>query len=159
MKNDILIAYYSWHGNTKKIAEQIQSKTGGVLFEAAPVNPYTTDYGDTVKHAKEEIYSGFLPDLKTMPEGDSFKTIFVGTPIWWHTMAPPLAAFISSFDMKNKTVIPFSTHGGGGAGSFERDVVAMCPDSTVLKGFVTYHDGGNSLSAELDSWLKSIEII
>ena len=30
MKNDILIAYYSWSGNTKKIAELIGRETGGI---------------------------------------------------------------------------------------------------------------------------------
>jgi hypothetical protein len=44
MKNDILIAYYSWHGNTRKIAELIQREIGGTLFEIEPVQPYTTDY-------------------------------------------------------------------------------------------------------------------
>ena len=43
MKNDILIAYYSWSGNTRKIAELIEGETGGTLFEIEPVQPYTTD--------------------------------------------------------------------------------------------------------------------
>ena len=41
MKKDILIAYYSWHGNTGKIAELIRRETGGKLFEIKPAEPYT----------------------------------------------------------------------------------------------------------------------
>jgi len=63
MKNDILIAYYSWHGNTRKIAELIERETGGTLFEIKPVEPYTTDYQAVVAQAKEEIQAGFRPAL------------------------------------------------------------------------------------------------
>lgn len=66
MKNDILIAYYSWSGNTGEIAELIKKETGGRLFEIEPAQPYTTDYSAAVKQAREEIRSGFQPELKTI---------------------------------------------------------------------------------------------
>ena len=156
MKNDILVAYYSWSGNTKKIAELIQHEAGGTLFEIEPVQPYTTDYRAMVAQAKEEIFSGFRPDLKAMPETTSYPVVFLGTPIWWHTMAPPLAAFIDRFDLTGKTVVPFHTHGGGGVGEFEKDIVKMCPQSTVTKGFGVYESGGSESRAQIDSWLSSI---
>ncbi|MBW2437567.1 MAG: NAD(P)H-dependent oxidoreductase [Deltaproteobacteria bacterium] len=156
MKNDILIAYYSWHGNTRKIAELIERQTGGTLFEIEPVQPYTTDYRVLVEQAKEEIQSGFQPELKAMPGITSYTVVFLGTPIWWHTMAPPLAAFIDCFDLDNKTVAPFHTHGGGGVGSFEEDIAKMCPNSTITKGFGAYERGGSETIAQIDSWLSSI---
>lgn len=156
MKNDILIAYYSWHGNTRKIAELIERQTGGTLFEVEPVQPYPTDYTAVVAQAKEEIRAGFRPELKTVPEITSYRVVFLGTPIWWGTMAPPLAAFIDRFDLKGKKVVPFHTHGGGGAGSFERDIAEMCPGSVITKGFGAYNSGGRETVEYLDSWLKSI---
>jgi flavodoxin len=36
----ILIAYFSWGGNTREIATQIQKQTGGDLFEIKTVKPY-----------------------------------------------------------------------------------------------------------------------
>lgn len=44
----ILIAYFSWSGNTEEMASYIQEKTKGDLFEIEPVNPYPTDYEDVV---------------------------------------------------------------------------------------------------------------
>lgn len=38
MKSNMLIVYYSWHGNTRKIAEQIKRETGGDLFEIKPAH-------------------------------------------------------------------------------------------------------------------------
>ena len=156
MKTDILIVYYSWKGNTRKIAELIQRETGGTLFEIEPVRQYSTDYSTVVAQAKKEISSGFKPELKALPEDTSYKVVFVGTPIWCYTMAPPVAAFIDRFDLTGKTVIPFHTHGGGGGGSFEQDVAKMCQDSTITKGFGTCGRGGSNTLARIRSWLKSI---
>jgi len=159
MKNDILIAYYSWSGNTRAIAELIERKTGGTLFEIQPVQPYTTDYGAVVAQAKEEIQTGFRPELKAVPELTSYKFVFLGTPIWWHTMAPPLAAFIDCFDLKEKNVVPFHTHGGGGVSEYENDIIKMCPNSTVTKGFGTYNRGGSETEAKMSTWLSDIGIV
>ena len=159
MKNDILIAYYSWSGNTRKIAELIERETGGTLFEIGPVQPYTTDYRAAVAQAKEEIQAGFRPDLKTLPEITSYSVVFLGTPIWWHTMAPPLAAFIERFELNGKTVVPFHTHGGGGVGSFEEDIAKMCPNSTITKGFGVFNSGGSETEAQVGFWLNSIGLL
>ena len=156
MKNDILIAYYSWSGNTRKIARLIERETGGTLFEIEPVQPYTTDYGAAVAQAKKEVEAGFRPELRVIPKITSYTVAFLGTPIWWHTMAPPLAAFIDRFDLNRKTVVPFHTHGGGGVGSFEKDIVKMCPNSTVKEGFGAYNSGGSEAIAQIVSWLSSI---
>jgi len=156
MKNDILIAYYSWSGNTRKIAELIAHQTGGTLFEIAPDQPYTTDYRAVVAQAKKEIEAGFRPELQVMPDITSYTVALIGTPIWWHTMAPPVAAFIERFDLNGKTVAPFHTHGGGGVGIFEEDLVKMCPSATVTKGFGEYNRGGRDTEEQIGSWLGSI---
>ena len=156
MENKILVAYYSWSGNTRKIANLIERETGGTLFEIEPVQPYPTNYGVVVEQAKEEIKTGFRPKLKAMPNITLYAVVFLGTPIWWHTMAPPLAAFVDRFDLKRKVVVPFHTHGGGGAGSFEKDIAKMCNNSTVHEGFGVYNSGGSETRAQIGSWLNSI---
>jgi len=157
MRNDILIAYYSWSGNTRKIAELIKRETGGTLFEIEPVQLYTTDYRALVAQAKEEIHAGFRPELKAVPESTSHTSVvFLGSPIWWYTMAPPLATLIDRFHLNGKTVVPFHTHGGGGVGSFEEDIAKMCPYSKITTGFGAYNSGGSEARAQIGSWLSSI---
>ena len=156
MQNNILIAYYSWQGNTRKIAELIQQATGGTLFEIEPVKPYTRDYNAAVAQAKTEIQAGFRPELKAVPEGVSPATVFLGTPIWWHTMAPPLAAFIDRFALRGKTVAPFYTHGGGGPGTLGADIRKMCLDSAVTELFGVYDDGGSEAASQVSAWLRTL---
>ncbi|QQO07788.1 flavodoxin [Breznakiella homolactica] len=147
----ILIAYYSWSGNIRKAAEAIQKKTGGILFEIIPEPPYTSSYNAVVNQAKEEIRKGFKPALVSLPRDMvNYDTIFIGSPNWWSTLAPPVSAFLGAFDFSGKTVIPFISHGGGGLANCASDMAVQCPGSKTAKPFAFY---GEANEAELDSWL------
>lgn len=131
----ILVAYYSYSGNTRFAAEQIQKDTGGTLFEIKPVKPYPADYNACVELAKREINAGVKPELaEKVKEFDKYDVIFVGTPNWWSTMAPPVLTFLSSYDFSGKTIIPFVTHGGGGMARCENDMRKACPKAVFGKG-------------------------
>ena len=39
-ENHVLVAYFTWSGNTKEMAENIAEQTGGVLLEIEPLTPY-----------------------------------------------------------------------------------------------------------------------
>ena len=131
----ILIAYYSWSGNTRFAAEQIQKLTGGTLFEIKPAKAYPSDYSACVDQAKQECRDEFKPELATKVEDFSkYDVIFVGTPNWWSTMAPPVRSFLAGHDFSGKTVIPFVTHGGGGMAHCERDMRKVCPKAVFGRG-------------------------
>lgn len=57
----ILVAYFSWGGTTKRLAEEIASLTGGDLFSIEIVTPYPTDYTPCTEVAKEELEKGIRP--------------------------------------------------------------------------------------------------
>lgn len=89
-----LIVYYTWSGKTKGMAEIIARLTGADLLEIKPETPYTTDYNKVVEQAKKEIREGYRPIIAPVhAELELYHVIYIGTPIWWGTMAPPLAAF------------------------------------------------------------------
>ncbi|HOQ51880.1 MAG TPA: flavodoxin, partial [Candidatus Atribacteria bacterium] len=120
MRGNILIAYYSRSGNTRKLAQLIHQKVGGTVHEIQPEIPYPASYNATVEQAKKEIQAGFRPPLKTKIEHiEAYDTIFLGSPNWWSTIAPPVATFLEENDLSGKTIIPFCTHGGGGRGRIE----------------------------------------
>ena len=131
----VLVAYYSWGGNTRFAAERIQKLTGGTLFEIKPVKAYPVDYGACVEQAKRECRDEFEPELATKVDDFSkYDVIFVGTPNWWSTMAPPVLAFLSSYEFSGKTVIPFVTHGGGGMARCETEMRKAVPKAKFGKG-------------------------
>lgn len=160
MNQKILIAYYTHSGNTKKIAELIQEETNGTLFEIIPEKAYPEDYNTVVQQAKEEISAGFKPKLKSVIENiGAYDIVFIGSPNWWSTNAPPIDTFLTENDLSGKTVVPFCTHGGGGQAKTAKDVAALCPNSTVLEGFSISDSNVDKAKPEISKWLNKIGMI
>ena len=152
MKN-ILVAFYSHSGTTKKAAEHIHAITGGDIYEIKEKDPYPRSYKDVVDQAKQEISKGFKPALKgSLPNIGIYDIIFVGSPNWWGTIAPPLSAFLSSADFTGKTIIPFITHGGGGLNHTVADIKKLAQGAAVLDGF-----DANSID-RISAWIKTLKI-
>lgn len=155
----ILIVYFSHSGNTRELAQQIKNATGGDLFEIQPITPYPEDYDTVVIQAKREINSGYKPQLKTKVEKiESYEVIFVGSPNWWSTIAPPIATFLSSYDLSGKTIAPFITHEGSRMGHSVADIKKLCPNSTVLEGLPVRGKAVKSSQDVVVKWLREIEM-
>lgn len=149
-----LVVYYSLFQNTKNLAQEIAKQTGGTLRELVPEKNYSFDYNTAAKEARNEISRGFCPKLKTGNESiESYRTIFIGTPNWFKTIAPPVLSFLRQHDFVGKTVIPFCTHGGGGFCQIEHDIAKECSKSILLPGIAV---NGTAAPEEVTSWLEVI---
>jgi flavodoxin len=160
MKGNILIAYYSRTGNTRKIAELIRDEVGGKIFQIQPKTQYHIDYDKFVAQAKMEIQTGYKPALKSKIDNIRVHDIiFIGSPNWWSTIAPTVATFLSEHNLAEKTVTPFCTHCSGGQAQVLKGIAKLCPDSVVLPGFSIFGDVRIDASAEVLSWLGKIRIL
>lgn len=159
MTQSTLIVYYSHSGNTEKIASLIQEVVGGTLHRIEEKNSYPREYDAVLEQAKKELKAGYLPPLAShVDDLASYDTIFIGSPNWWSSIAPPAAAFLSENELAGKTIVPFFTHGGGGSGHMQSEVNKLCSDAKVLKGFATYGSGPGNVKAEIRNWLQSLPI-
>ena len=132
----IAVVYYSQSkvGNTATVAKWIAKHTGGELVPLETVEAYPDAYGETLKAAKKDMENGGTRAIKAVPPLDGYDVVFIGTPIWYGTYAPPVAEFFKTHSFAGKTVVPFCTHGGGGAGRYFVDVRKACPAATVKEG-------------------------
>lgn len=79
--SNILVAYFSWSGNTQQVANWISDKTCGELFRITPEVEYTED--DVFDRAQEELNSGTRPPLSSHIDSETiaeYDVIFVGFP-------------------------------------------------------------------------------
>ncbi|MGD0021203.1 MAG: flavodoxin [Smithellaceae bacterium] len=166
----ILIVYLSRTGNTKAIAEIIQSNVGGDLVEIELKKPYPDNYKATVAQVERENETGYLSPLKTKIDSiDKYDVVFVGFPTWGMQLPPPIKSFLHQYDLSNKTVIPFNTNAGYGIGSSFQTVKELCKNSKILEGFEikggVERDGilfvmkgkkEEVATAEIKNWLKRI---
>ena len=145
------VIYFSWSGNTRFAAETIAKKAGADLFEIKAETPYSSDYGKCCDEAKPECYGKTLRPIKPVAGLDlaKYDVVFVGTPNWWGTMAPPVRTWVtqSKDALKGKTVCLFQTHGGGGmqrVGSEFAEVIGDTAKVLTPKAF-----GGSSIKSSV----------
>ena len=100
----VLTIYFSHTKHTKQFAEIIHQNVGGDLFEIEPKVPYPTDNDTVIAQAKQEVNSGYTPELKQDIDTSSYDVIFIGTPVWWYTFAPPVRTFLTQHDLSGKIV-------------------------------------------------------
>ena len=112
------VIYFSWSGNTRFAAETVAKKAGADLFEIKAETPYNSDFNKCCDEAKPECYGKTLRAIKPIEGLDlaKYDVVFVGTPNWWGTMAPPVRTWLTQnvAALKGKTMCLFQTHGGGG---------------------------------------------
>lgn len=105
----VLVAYFSWSGNTEEMASYIAEQTGGDFFEIQPETPYPTDYDECSEVAKEERDQNERPSILNLPESVAeYDTILIGYPIWWHTAPMIIGTFLENYDLNGVDVYPFT---------------------------------------------------
>lgn len=62
----ILVAYFSWGGNTRHVAEYIARQTGGTLFRIEPEKPYPSEYVPCTEVTKAEKEQNARPAIREM---------------------------------------------------------------------------------------------
>ena len=155
--SNILIAYFSWSGNTEAVAGMIQSEVGGDLFEIAPAEPYTEDYDELLDIARDEQSSGARPALAdTVDNWDSYDTVFVGYPNWWSDAPMAVYTFLESYDWTGKTLVPFNTSASGGFGRSLDSVAESAPSATILEGFTVRSSALDGAQADVSAWLAGL---
>ena len=157
--SSILVAYFSWSGNTEKIANMIAEDTGADLFQIEPVEAYPEDYNAVVDQAKEEQTANARPELLHDVETfQNYEVIFLGYPNWWSDVPMIMNTFMESHDFNGKTVIPFCTHGGGGFGKSLASIKTGTDGATVLDGFEVSGSRADSAAEDVQSWINSLNL-
>ncbi len=155
-----LIAYFSWGGNTRGIAEEIQRQTGFDLFEITCVTPYSDDYSTVLEQAQADQNVQARPALAAQVEGmERYDTIILGYPNWWASIPMPVATFLESYDFAGKTILPFCSHGGGRFGQSLTAIAKLVPDATLLDGLAVSYSGGSRLSEDVAQWLSQSGVL
>ena len=152
----ILIAYFSWGGNTEGIAEEIQSQTGADIFEITMVNPYSSDYNTVLDEAQRDQNAQARPELANHIDNmDEYDIVMIGYPNWWASIPMPVASFLEEYDFSGKTILPFCSHGGGRFGQSLTAIAKLAPNAAMGEALSIHYSGGSELSGDVSEWLNS----
>lgn len=155
-----LVVYYSATGNTEEAANVIAKATNGHTFELEPAEVYSsadlnwTDENSRVvsEHDNPELRAVALVE-DTVPDWESYDTIFVGYPIWWGIAAWPVDGFIKANDFTGKTVIPFCTSSSSGLGESGELLAELAGAGNWLEG-IRFSSGASEET--IQEWVESL---
>ena len=151
---NILIAYFSWGGNTRGVAQEIQRQTGADIFEITLVNPYSNDYNTVLEQAQHDQNIQARPEIANLPDSiDSYDIVMIGYPNWWASIPMPIASFLEECDFSGKTILPVCSHGGGRFGQSQTAIAKLAPDAVLGEGLSIHYSGGGTLSQDVADWL------
>lgn len=150
----VLIAYYSWGGNTKGIAEAIRDRTGADLLEITLVEPYSSDYSAVLDEARRDQKRQARPAInEQVDDMESYDVILLGYPNWWASIPMPIATFLERHDFAGKTIIPFCSHGGGRLGQSVTATSKIAADANIGEPLSIHYSGGSTLQDDIMKWL------
>lgn len=169
--SDTLIVYFSRTGenynvgnvevgNTAMLASYIKEYLKCDSFEIVPMDKYPENYDECTELASKEKEDNARPKIDGKIDNfDSYKTVFIGYPIWWGDLPMIMYTFMDEYDLDGKTVIPFNTHeGSGNAGTYDT-IKEKLPSANVntqglaLDGKTARSEDGKQQTID---WLKQL---
>lgn len=182
-ENKILIAYFSRWGNTEYpdnvdastsasivvdgerfgtteyVARMIQETVGGDIHLIETATPYTADFDELRDVNHNEMSNNILPELKESHlDIAKYDTVFIGYPVWATDVPQAVISFLNQYDLSGKTVIPFCTHDGYGAGSSYSTIRDASKAEKTLDGLAIEAKDVPGAKDTVTSWLDSIGI-
>ena len=153
-----LVAYFSATGTTMEAATKLAKVADADLHEIVPTERYTS--ADLNWHDKNSRSSVEMTDKSSRPaiankveNMEQYDTVFVGFPIWWYIAPTIINTFLEQYDFTGKTVVPFFTSGGSGAGETLKYLKPSAPNANWKEP-----KSLNNLSeAEIKTWVESLK--
>ncbi|MDE7194272.1 MAG: hypothetical protein K2O14_09915 [Oscillospiraceae bacterium] len=146
-------------GTTEYVARLIQETVGGDIHLIKTVTPYTADFDDLRDVNHKEMADNFLPELADSDlDISNYDTVFIGYPVWATDVPQAVISFLDQFDFSDKTVIPFCTHDGYGAGGSYSTIASASKAKNTADGLAIEAKNVPSAKSTVTSWLNSIGI-
>ena len=152
-----LVAYFSATGTTMEAASKLAKVANADLHEIIPEVPYTpADLNCRDKSSRSTVEmedKSSRPAIANRVENmEQYDTVFVGYPIWWYIAPTIINTFLEQYDLTGKTVVPFFTSGGSGAGQTMKYLKPSAPGANWVDPKNLNYMG----ETEMKNWIDSL---
>lgn len=120
-----LVAYYSWTGNTAKVAKLLAETLSADIEEIREVKPRSGPFA-LAATAIASVLKMSPPILKPTKSVADYDVVILGCPVWASNMATPMRTYIMRENPKIKQVAFFCTLGGSGGKAALGRMAALC---------------------------------
>lgn len=182
-KNGVLIVYFSRFGNTEYpdnidastsasividnntfgtteyLAGIIQERTGGDLHLIRTQKPYPADFDELREQNHSEMDEEYLPPLmESNLDMSQYNMVFIGYPVWAADVPQAVLSFLNEYDLSEKTVIPFCTHDGYGAGNSYSTIREVSHAAESPEGLAIEAKDVRDAADTVAAWLENVNI-
>lgn len=152
-----LIVYYSYEGNCEEIAKKLKEVTNADVLCVTPKKEKKTKSLYRFIWGGMQVYMTKKPEL--MPyeiDLESYDTIFIGSPVWFGTYAPPINTFLSENEIKNKNIALFICSGGNKRNTFSNFEEALKSNKIIgeLELIYPIKNGIEEAKDKVEAWAK-----
>ena len=146
-------------GTTEYVGRMIQQTVGGDIHLIETETPYTADFNELRDVNHNEMSQNILPKLKESHlDISQYDTVFIGYPVWATDVPQAVLSFLNEYDLSGKTVVPFCTHDGYGAGSSYRTISEASKAKKTLDGLAIEAKDVPGAKNTVTGWLESIGV-
>ena len=160
---DTLIIYYSFTGNSKKVAEYVKNKIKADILELEPLVPFSNDYNTVVQEWQNNDIKRDVEIKEINKDLANYQKIVLITCTWWYGISPVMKKFLKEYDLSNKDIIVASSNAGW-IGHCFKDYETLLPNSTikgeldlVFSADEAERDKMLTSKEEVDAWLEKLK--
>lgn len=111
MKN--LIVYYSYEGNTEELVKGMKDVLNADVLKLTPKKEKKSTSLYRFIWGGMQVYMTKTPELEEYNVNlAEYDNIFIGSPCWFGTYAPPINTFLKENKIENKKIYLFVCNGG-----------------------------------------------
>lgn len=145
------------YGTTEYVARMIQENVGGDLHLIQTQEPYPADFEELRDLNHSEMAENYLPVLvESNLDISKYDTVFIGYPVWATEVPQAVIAFLNEYDLTGKTVVPFCTHDGYGAGGSYETIRKASHAAELPEGLAIEAKDVPAAENTVAAWLEDI---
>ena len=143
-----LVAYYSWSGSNRKVAQALAKELGADMEEIREANPRRGFLGLIVLGLSDLIGRGakILPPSK---EPSRYGLVVIGTPVWAGKVSSPMRQYLRENKGNFKSIAAFSACGdppnAGKVFSQIESITGLKPIATMAVKGVSFNMSGKEM--------------
>lgn len=156
----VLILYYSYEGNTHRLAEYIHSQLGYDIVRLQPKKEMKQRGFSKYYFGGRDVFMKQTPALKPIDVNlADYEAVIVGTPVWAWTFAPPIRTIVAENWLRDKRIYYLYTHQGGCGGVEKKAKAAFEPANKLVSCMGVSHVAKNfeNIKQSLIDWAKQAQ--
>lgn len=154
--NKNIVVYFSYSGNTEKVANKLSSVLDCDALEIQAKDPYKKSdltYDPNCRAGLEKTDDTIRPKIKNdLSEVEKYENVYIGYPVWFSKAPRIIQTFIETYDLNDKNIYLFCTSDNDDIKDTKDYLEEVYPKLHIIKA---KRFDKNVKNTDLEEWAQS----